>query len=454
MRRPFVPEESFGGNDIERGSRELPAKQSNRDESVAVHGPAVERMRHVQRACGNRALQRMVKVLREQPRVEPADEELAPESGGQPLDLGSQRALEAHFGADLAGVRVHSDSLAARGAEAIDAQAYTAGRDIYFAPGMYAPSTGSGQRLLAHEVAHVVQQSSGKEPGIAAESRGGMRIGAGAAQRSIQHQPARSIQRQAKAAGQIASEELDRGPHHQKGDKAAWEQAVRHAQEEAKKGDALSIIQVSLSKNHDAVREVSSAEFEKEFKKCPNAQQENLLPEAFLCTQSGVSPWTTLMDDDAKVDTNIHVQTKPGGRGGGEVWVRSAILVWSLKTAGFLDIARIDPSMLGPYRDHERGHREIEDQIATRLAKLAEADLRRLLPQEKTPLKESGKDWVQVGIDVIDKRVREVKDRYLRWADELASKANAAWDSQEARTLSRIARARKGKHEPTAPSTP
>ena len=160
------------------------------------------------------------------------------------------------------------------------------------------------------------------------------------------------------------------------------------------------------------------------------------------------------MDEEARVDTNVHVQTKPGSRGGGEVWVSSAQLEWSLKTAGFLDTSRIDASMLGPYRDHELGHREIEDQIASRLAKLAEADLRRSLPQEKTPLKESGGDWVQKGIDAIDKKVGEVKDRYLRWAAEIASRANAVWDSQEADTLAKIARGRKHEHEPSAPSAP
>lgn len=490
MKRPLVPEESFGAKDLERGSREPPARETESEPPVAALDPAVERLRRTQQTYGNRASQRMIMqaraAQRDSPENEVTEEELAPGGGGQPLDKTEQTALEAHFGADLAHVRVHTDSRAARGADAIDAQAYTAGRDIYFAPGMYSPSTNSGRRLLAHEVAHVVQQSSGKESTIATKAAAGAKIGApddsleeeaeqqagqfmsgtptdeeqrkrressGGVQRSIQRKAAPTIQRQPKTAAEIAGEELARGPQQQRGDKAAWEQADKRAAEEAQKGDMAPIIQVSLSKTHAAVREVSSAEFEKEFKACPTAHQESGLPEAFLCAESSISPWVTRMEDDPK-PADVRVQTKPGARSGGEVWVSSANLGWSLKTAGFLDTARIDASMLGPYRNHEVGHREIEDGIASRLAILAEADLRRSLPQEKTPLKESGGNWVQKGMNAIDKTIGEVKDRYLRWTQELASRANDAWDSQEATTLAKIARARQGKRAPSAPSAP
>jgi len=58
-------------------------------------------------------------------------------------------------------VRIHADGDAARAARAIDARAYTLGRDIVFGSGEYAPSTVSGRRLLAHELTHVVQQAGG-----------------------------------------------------------------------------------------------------------------------------------------------------------------------------------------------------------------------------------------------------------------------------------------------------
>jgi hypothetical protein len=73
---------------------------------------------------------------------------------------------------------VHTGAEADKSANALDALAYTSGRDIYFAAGMYTPATDSGSRLLAHEVAHVVQQGAGKEPSIATKSARGVKIGA------------------------------------------------------------------------------------------------------------------------------------------------------------------------------------------------------------------------------------------------------------------------------------
>lgn len=101
-----------------------------------------------------------------------------PFSQGEPLASDTLHPLEAHFQADLSDVRVHANTEAADSSNSLDAHAYTSGRDIYFASGMYSPSTTHGQRLLAHEVAHVVQQSSGKEPALATKSAHGVRIGA------------------------------------------------------------------------------------------------------------------------------------------------------------------------------------------------------------------------------------------------------------------------------------
>jgi hypothetical protein len=72
---------------------------------------------------------------------------------------------------------VHTSAEASESVRSLDALAYTSGRDIYFASGMYSPASSSGRRLLAHEVAHVVQQGSGKEPSVAMASRG-VKIGA------------------------------------------------------------------------------------------------------------------------------------------------------------------------------------------------------------------------------------------------------------------------------------
>jgi len=82
---------------------------------------------------------------------------------GQPLDSRARADFERRFGHDFSGVRIHTDPLAARSAEAVNALAYTVGRKIVFAPGRYAPETGQGRHLLAHELAHVVQQGDASQ---------------------------------------------------------------------------------------------------------------------------------------------------------------------------------------------------------------------------------------------------------------------------------------------------
>lgn len=76
-------------------------------------------------------------------------------AAGHPLDPGTRRAAERHFGLDLSHVRIHRDPAAAASARAIAARAYSLGPHIVFAPGRYAPST------LFHELAHVVQRGPG-----------------------------------------------------------------------------------------------------------------------------------------------------------------------------------------------------------------------------------------------------------------------------------------------------
>jgi hypothetical protein len=82
-------------------------------------------------------------------------------SSGRPLDPSARHLFEARFGHDFGDVRIHADAAAAASARALRAHAYTSGRDIVFAAGRYDASSASGQRLLAHELTHVVQQRSG-----------------------------------------------------------------------------------------------------------------------------------------------------------------------------------------------------------------------------------------------------------------------------------------------------
>jgi hypothetical protein len=81
------------------------------------------------------------------------------QSGGQPLPGSVRGFFEPRFGYDFSQVRVHTDARAADSARAINALAYTVGRDIVFGAGQYAPETASGQQLLAHELTHVIQKA-------------------------------------------------------------------------------------------------------------------------------------------------------------------------------------------------------------------------------------------------------------------------------------------------------
>jgi hypothetical protein len=83
-----------------------------------------------------------------------------PQSGeGEPLTESVRAYFEPRFGQDFGDVRVHKGSQAAASARAINARAYTSGRNVAFGAGEYSPGTTEGKRLIAHELAHVVQQT-------------------------------------------------------------------------------------------------------------------------------------------------------------------------------------------------------------------------------------------------------------------------------------------------------
>ena len=77
---------------------------------------------------------------------------------GRPLDARTRGFFEPRFGHDFSGVRIHDDARAAASARAVDAHAYTVGQDIAFAASRFDPESVAGQRLLAHELGHTVQQ--------------------------------------------------------------------------------------------------------------------------------------------------------------------------------------------------------------------------------------------------------------------------------------------------------
>lgn len=80
--------------------------------------------------------------------------------GGQPLPSNQRSFFESRIGHSFSGVRIHTGTQAADTAQAVQAKAFTLGKDIVFNSGQYAPESREGRHLLAHELTHVVQQRS------------------------------------------------------------------------------------------------------------------------------------------------------------------------------------------------------------------------------------------------------------------------------------------------------
>jgi hypothetical protein len=115
---------------------------------------------------GHHALQARLSVLtlnqtvqrKGAPGVEAFQVPLRQKSGGLPLPSEVRTKMETAFSADFSDVRVHIG----HEASSLGAIAYTWGSNIHFAPGQYNPHTIQGQKLLGHELWHVVQQRSGR----------------------------------------------------------------------------------------------------------------------------------------------------------------------------------------------------------------------------------------------------------------------------------------------------
>ena len=149
---------------------------------------------HLQRSLGNQAVQRFLKATAKaeapskpaivaptntyEQEAERAAEQVTrqpkPVVGSSERGVGSGRAMqrsdrplspreraffEPHFGQDFSRVRIHADARSAEMAEALNAEAFTVGHDVYFGPGKLQPETRESDQLLAHELAHVAQQS-------------------------------------------------------------------------------------------------------------------------------------------------------------------------------------------------------------------------------------------------------------------------------------------------------
>jgi hypothetical protein len=123
----------------------------------------------LQQIIGNRAVQRML-VQRSGDGNFELDDDTAnhinrERSSGQSLDSTVQARMSEATGHDFSSVKVHTGPESHALNESLSAKAFTTGSDIFFREGAYDPGSSSGQELLAHELTHVVQQSSGRVGG-------------------------------------------------------------------------------------------------------------------------------------------------------------------------------------------------------------------------------------------------------------------------------------------------
>lgn len=138
----------------------------------------IQLMRDMQQTHGNRAVQLFIQRAASSS-APPVQQDIgariqAKAGSGSGLDSGTRGKLEANMGADLSGVKVHTDGDADDMSRSVDAVAFTTGNDIFFRQGAYEPQSQEGMRLLAHEATHTVQQSRGPVSGT--PTKGGVSV--------------------------------------------------------------------------------------------------------------------------------------------------------------------------------------------------------------------------------------------------------------------------------------
>jgi len=144
------------------GKQPQSAAQALSAADSSIRESAVSRL---QEQHGNTYVKRVVAETQGQPgrlvglpQSEMVNEVQQRKGSGSELPGDARQNLEGHFGADLSGVRVHTDNESATLNRELNAQAFTVGSDIFMAEGKYNPGSAEGQGLLAHELTHVGQQ--------------------------------------------------------------------------------------------------------------------------------------------------------------------------------------------------------------------------------------------------------------------------------------------------------
>lgn len=141
-------------------------RSADRDTMPATPGAPLSRRNVIalQRTAGNGAVAQLLGDDEQQASVR----DVVGRGGGQPLPETALRRMESSFGQDFTDVRIHSGGDAEASARAVQAKAYTVGNDIVLGEGSPSLESSEGQRSLAHELTHVVQQRSGPVEGTPA----------------------------------------------------------------------------------------------------------------------------------------------------------------------------------------------------------------------------------------------------------------------------------------------
>lgn len=153
------------GRDEERGSSGIPigSPDSKYEREADKIASQVAGSGHATTSSTGttRRVQRSTKAGDASQGTAPTSVENVISSPGESLSTRVQQKMESSIGENYSGVNIHTGPRAAKSADDVNARAYTVGNDIVFNSGEYAPDTPGGQRTLAHELAHVTQQSQG-----------------------------------------------------------------------------------------------------------------------------------------------------------------------------------------------------------------------------------------------------------------------------------------------------
>lgn len=122
-------------------------------------------MMALQQSVGNRAVSQLLAAgsdaVSAKDGIPPIVQSVLDSGSGRSLEPEVRAEMESRFQQDFSQVQIHTDSKAAESARAVNANAYTVKQDIAFDAGEYTPDSSTGKQLLAHELAHVIQQSRG-----------------------------------------------------------------------------------------------------------------------------------------------------------------------------------------------------------------------------------------------------------------------------------------------------